>query len=85
MDTFGDMKVSSKCEEATYNVRNRIKEQESLMIETDQRFQELSIDGTTQESSMDLFRHTVIDDDFSTFDPENDEVFSIKDVKSLLY
>jgi len=34
---------------------------------------------------MDLFRHTVIDDDFSTFDPENDEVFSIKDVKSLLY
>jgi len=35
MDAFGDMKVSSKCEEATYNVRNRIKEQESLMIETD--------------------------------------------------
>lgn len=54
------------------------------MIETDQKFQELSIDGTTQESSLDLFRHTNIDDDFSTFDPENDEVFSIKDVKSLL-
>jgi hypothetical protein len=26
MDTFGDMKVTSRCEEATHNVRNRIKE-----------------------------------------------------------
>lgn len=26
MDAFGDMRVSSKCEEATLNVRNRIKE-----------------------------------------------------------
>ena len=55
------------------------------MMETDQKFQEMSIDGTTQESSMMLFSHTNIDDDLSTFDPENDEVFSIKDVKSLLY
>ena len=64
MDKFENMTVSSNCEENTAKVRARIKEQESLMIESERQFNELNDDpDETRESSLNFFP-TAIDDNF---------------------
>ena len=81
MDKFENMTVSSNCGESTAKVRRRIKEQESMMLESERQFNELNEDpDETRESSLNFFP-TAIDDNFQTFDPETDEVFSIRDLR----
>ena len=85
MEKFENMTVASNCGENTAKVRARIKEQESMMLESERQFNELNEDpDETRESSLNFFP-TAVDDDFQTFDPESDEVFSIKDLRHELH